>query len=263
MTDRIDLDELDVGEDDEETEDANPGDWLWRGEGTPEDEPEPPRTTGPAVERSERDSTDSETAGAESDEPAASDDVETDADTDPSSQPAPHVPRANRDRPVGIPTQSGGAGAGDSSESEEPTAESGEATAEPRPAGSAAEGPHGGGVDDMTMAFTYRAVRRLAAPAAAFADASTWADWIGIVGDVETHAITKFQRTHAVDADFFTGSGTNPAERLREIDRTSMFYAERMVVVGVEGDEWIAESAGWEFVPLETAAEKADWELES
>ncbi|WP_306053145.1 DUF7124 domain-containing protein [Natronococcus wangiae] len=260
MTERIDLDELDVGEDEAETEEANPGDWLWRGEGSPEGEPDPPRTTGPAVERSDAGP---ETSDAASDESTAAADVETDADTDPSSQPAPHVPRANRGGPVGIPTQSGGAGAGDSSEPEETMAEPEEPTAEPRPAGSAAEGPHGGGVDDMTIAFTYRAVRRLAAPAAVFADASSWADWIGIVGDVETHAITKFQRTHAVDADFFTGSGTSPGERLREIDRTSMFYAERMVVIGLEGDDAIADAADWEFVPLETAAEKAGWDLES
>jgi hypothetical protein len=38
MADSIDVDEMDVGEPDEESE-ANHGDWLWRGEGDPEDEP--------------------------------------------------------------------------------------------------------------------------------------------------------------------------------------------------------------------------------
>ncbi|MFC4439253.1 MULTISPECIES: DUF7124 domain-containing protein [Natrialbaceae] len=250
MTERIDLDDLDVGDDEEETDEPNPGDWLWRGEGSPEEEPDQPQTTGPAVEQRE---TDSESPDEAASVPAAD---EPDVESDASSQPAPHVPRANRDGPVGIPTQSGGAGAGGSSDKTG-------TTAEPRPAGSAADGPHGGGVDDMTVAFTFRAVQRLATPAAVFADAYSWADWIGIVGDVDTHAITKFQRSHTVDADFFTGSGTTPSERLREIDRTSMFYAERMVVIGTTEDEAIAEAADWEFIPLETAAEKAGWELES
>lgn len=230
MTDRIDLDDLDVDETDE-TADANPGDWLWRDEGHPDDEPEPVSTT------------DSETTADED-----RDDGNATA-SEPSSQPAPHVPRTSAE-PAGIPTERGGSDTG-------PT----EAHVEPRPAGSAADGPHGGGVDEMTIAFTYDAVRQFETPAAVFADATGWADWIGIVGDVDTHRITKFQRTHGVDADFFTGSGTDPAERLREIDQTSMFFAERMAVVGVdETDEAIAEAADWEYVPLEVAAEKADWD---
>lgn len=242
MTERIDLDELDVGSEDEETEEPNRGDWLWRGEGSPDEEPDRPETTGPAV-----DPDDGATSETKPDESTA-------AEAD--SPPAPHVPRANRDSPVGIPTESGGAGAGG------PVETTG-TTAEPRPAGSAADGPHGGGADDMTVAFTYRAVRRLETPAAVFADAYSWADWIGIVGDVETHAITNFQRTNTIDADFFTGSGTSPAERLREIDTTSMFYAERMVLIGLEEEEPIAEAADWEFIPIEAAAEAADWGLES
>jgi hypothetical protein len=34
-----------------------------------------------------------------------------------------------------------------------------------------------------------------------------------------------------------------------------------MALVGLTGEAGIAERAGWEFVPLETAAEKADWEV--
>ncbi|MFC7177772.1 hypothetical protein [Halosegnis marinus] len=39
MTDSIDLDDIDVQDDDEEPE-ANPGDWLWKGDGDPDEEPE-------------------------------------------------------------------------------------------------------------------------------------------------------------------------------------------------------------------------------
>lgn len=255
MTDRIDLDDLEAGEDEDEP-DANPGDWIWRGEGNPEDEPDPERVTGPATGTDpEGGSGTGDVDAAEADDDAeAAAGTETEADSTPRA--APHVPNSKAGKPAGVPTEHGGAGAGSGATTEP--------SAEPRPAGSAAEGPHGGGVDDMTLAFTYDALQRVANPAAVFADARSWTDWLGIVGDVATHRITKFQRTHGVDADFFTGSGTDPAERLREIDRTSMFYAERMVVVGVdETDEAIAKAADWEFVPLETAAAKADWELRS
>lgn len=40
-----------------------------------------------------------------------------------------------------------------------------------------------------------------------------------------------------------------------------MFYAERMVLVGLEDEAWMAEAADWEFVPLAEAAEAAGWSL--
>ena len=259
MTDRIDLDDLETGDESEDEPDANPGDWIWRGEGSPENEPDPERVAGPAV-RDESGEAEDENEGEPDAETA--DRTASESTSDPA--PAPRVPSSTAGKPAGVPTEQGGAGAGTGAGSAASgSGPTNEPSAEPRPAGSAAEGPHGGGVDDMTLAFTYDALQRVAHPAAVFADANRWADWLGIVGDVQTHRITKFQRTHGVDADFFTGSGTSPADRLREIDRTSMFYAERMVVVGVdEADEAIAEAADWEFVPLETAAEKADWELQ-
>lgn len=125
-----------------------------------------------------------------------------------------------------------------------------------------ASGPHGGGVDDMTLAFTFGAIQRFEDPAAVLADASHWADWIGIVGNVDAHVINKYQRDHQLDVDFFNGTGTGPGERLAAIGPHSMFFADRMALVGITGtDESIAEQADWEFVPLETAAEEANWAL--
>ncbi|MFC7177771.1 DUF7124 domain-containing protein [Halosegnis marinus] len=124
----------------------------------------------------------------------------------------------------------------------------------------ATSGPHGGDADEMTLAFTYRAAKALADPAAATTDAARWSDWVGIVGDVPTHVLNKFQREHVIDLDFFNGSGTRPTERLAEIGPSSMFYAERMVLVGL-ADEAGMEPEGWEFRPLEEAAEKAGWAL--
>ena len=225
MTDRIDLDDIDL-EDDDEPE-AHDGDWLWRDEGDPGGTQDAPT--------------------AASTESAPVDPGATDVDTD---GPVPRVPREDENRPAGVPAERGGSGAGttvgDPPDDAEPMT----------------DGPHGGGVDDMTMALSYDAVTALADPQVVVVSAREWADWVGIVGEVGAPVITKFQREHGIDADFFNGTGSGPAERLADIGETSMFYAERLTVVGTPEDEWIAEEAGWEFIPLETAAEEAGWELE-
>lgn len=262
MTDSIDLDAMDV--EDEETE-ANYGDWIWRDEGDPEDEPDSPWDDGGG--RRSIDGAESAGRADRDDEPEADppddsngettgvDDPETGAAGEASSdrQPAPSVPKTSRG-PVGVPEQSGGAGAGSSAASASSASSDG--------SNSDAAGPHGGDADDMTMALTYDAIKRVEDPQYVIADARGWADWIGIVGDVSTPVIQQFQRNAGIDVDFFGGSDTGPAERLADIGRRSMFYAERMVVVGLEDDAWIADAADWEFVPLAEAADKAGWELE-
>jgi len=205
----------------------------------------------------------------------------------------PRVPRENDDSPVGVPSDAGGAGSGAGPAEALHASTGGEAAAgesagggdtdaargtpegrnpevgtnEARKAVEAgqaeAQGPHGGGADDMTMAISYNAMTQLSEPQLTVAKAREWADWIGIVGEVEAPVINQFQRQHAVDADFFNGTGTGPAERLANIGETSMFYAERMVLVGTPEDGWIAEEAGWEFIPFDTAAAKADWQRET
>ncbi|WP_436344277.1 DUF7124 domain-containing protein [Natronorubrum sp. FCH18a] len=264
MTDRIDLDDLETATDDDE-ETGNRGDWLWRDDGPAETEAElesrPARATGSASgshagENADRDESDS--AGADAAEPDRT--------------PVPHVPQTGESTPVGIPKQ--GSDGNSSTAASAPESESAPGSASMRPMGSGggnesdpaeetASGPHGSGPDEMTMAITYDAIKRLEHPAAVFASAYEWSDWVGIIGDVPAHVVQKFQRDHGIDVDFFNGTGTGPGERLAEIDRNSMFYADRMVVVGIAGeDEPITEAADWEFVPLETAAEKADWRLE-
>lgn len=312
MTDRIDLD--DVAQPDEETaeDQPNPGDWLWRGEGSPDEEPNAP-------ERSV--------------DIGADDFADDDAAT-------PRIPRENDDRPVGVPVEGGGAGGAAAGSGSAPTGgvppsdgddsgggESGSETREDpadtgdtpsrtwgeaaREHGDTADAdspnpgtPSGGGAtpsasrtaeghsrgeewedaqpvqqsdstpgaashgsaptrtSDMTMALSYRAIRRLKNVHAALADAENWTDYLGIVGDVDATVINKYQRENVLDLDFFNGSGTGPAERLAAVGPNSMFYAERMVLVGVDEREqaW-AQEADWEFVPLETAAEEAGWEL--
>jgi hypothetical protein len=225
MTDSIDLDEIETKS--EKEPEPNHGDWFWRGKGDVESE--------------------SETVGAVS---ASESEPESEP---PSERPTtPHVPHKNRNKPVGVPEKQGGAGGTSAREA----AASEELANAPEPSG-----PHGGGADEMTMAVTYEAAKRFADPGFVFASAM-WADWVGIVGEVPSHVINNFQRSNGVDADFFNGTGTGPAERLAEITEMSMFFAERMVVLGCPGEEWIAEEAGWEFVSIDFAAEKAGWELD-
>ncbi|WP_254545765.1 DUF7124 domain-containing protein [Halomarina pelagica] len=259
MTDRIDLDDLAGDDRDDSDGERNRGDWFWRGEGDPADEPD----AAPSAEATGDDGEGRERGG---DENGVDERADAGAEAG-SGGPIPRVPRSNDDRPVGIPVERGGAGGATA----ERAAEREGATGDERSADderSVADGRsgwagHGGSEDPvgMTLAFTYEALRRLADPRLAVADAETWSDYVGIVGDVPAHVINTFQRTHGVDADFFNGTGTDAAERLAAVDPSSMFYAERMVLVGLPAEEGVAATAGWEFVPLATAAEKAGWEL--
>ena len=247
MTDRIDLDELDAPTEEEET--TNRGDWFWRNEGDDDWVESASSSTDDRATSPERspDPADGADANASGDADADSSDIGPSTDTA-----TPRVPYANDDRPVGIPMESGGAGGVPADEREAKTQQQPEAS-----------GPHGGGADEMTMAISYEAIRRLENLHAALADAETWTDWVGIVGDVDAHRINKYQRDHRLDLDFFNGTGTGPGERLAEIDEHSMFYSKRMVLVGVEsaGERAWAEAADWEFVPLADAAADAGWSL--
>ncbi|SEO67794.1 hypothetical protein SAMN04487948_104131 [Halogranum amylolyticum] len=239
MTDRIDLDDLDVSADDEP--EPNRGDWFWKGEGEPEAEP----TAESGAEETDAAATARTDAPSEPDTPD-----EPDAgDRETSGSATPRVPRADDDKPVGVPMDAGGGGGVAAQNRGD---DSGEA-----PYGD----PYGGTTADMTLAFTYEAVQRLEMLHAALADAETWTDYVGLVGEVPAHVLNKFQRDERLDLDFFNGGGMGPAERLAEVDSHSMFYADRMVVVGVDGESWIAEEAGWEFVDVADAAAKADWPL--
>ncbi|WP_336036924.1 DUF7124 domain-containing protein [Halobacterium yunchengense] len=256
MTERIDLDDVDVEPDDEQGGDRE-GDWLWRDDDAADIDGDPRRSgSGGGGD-----------AGADAGDTAASAESSGDSQGDR----VPHVPYESSGSPAGIPKDRGGAGGGAGPADDRPRApesgeDDGESVAGERAAGAAeassrASGPHGGGVDDMATAYTYEAVQRLADPRAAFAETNEFSDWVGLVGDVPAHAINKFLRDHGLDADFFNGSGDGPAERLAAVDEHSMFYSDRMVVVGTASEAWIAEEAGWEFVELSEAAEGAGWSL--
>ncbi|WP_201289467.1 DUF7124 domain-containing protein [Halobaculum saliterrae] len=281
MPDKIDLDELDVQPDDDER--PNRGDWFWDDDGgdpaggADADEGADPAATddgdatdddagsaGDAAAGSApndgadtADSTDGWRSGAaRADELGANEPEPTEYDDDLGADlesSTPRVPYADDDKPVGIPREGGGGGGVPADARDEETQEQPEAT-----------GPHGETKSEMTMALSYRAIRSLSNLHAALADAETWTDYVGIVGDVDAHVINKYQRDNRLDLDFFNGTGTGPSERLEEVGPNSMFHAERMVLVGVEsaGERAWAERAGWEFVPLAEAAEASGWAVD-
>ncbi|MFW5938342.1 MAG: DUF7124 domain-containing protein [Halanaeroarchaeum sp.] len=115
---------------------------------------------------------------------------------------------------------------------------------------------------DLTTAITVRALERTKTPGAVVADANTWSDWVGVVGERSGPALNTYFRNHSIDVDFFNDVSDGPAERLAAIDEGHHFYSERRVLVGLpEEREW-AEAAGWEFQPFAETAEEAGWTLE-
>jgi hypothetical protein len=116
-----------------------------------------------------------------------------------------------------------------------------------------------GGSSDMTLAFDLDALQALAYPDSVFQDARQWSEYVGVVSEQPTYVVTNFTRKHRIRQDFFSG----PRGREESLGNVkSQFETERHVFVGSEdGDAELAESVGWEYLPVEDAAEAAGWEL--
>ncbi|MFB6089872.1 MAG: hypothetical protein ABEJ97_02325 [Halobellus sp.] len=120
-------------------------------------------------------------------------------------------------------------------------------------------GAPGGGDADMTLAFELDALRNLADPNAVFNDARQWTEYVGVVSEKPTYVVTNYTRKHRVRQDFFSGP-RGVEESLRNVKE--QFDTGRHVFVGIsEEDREIAAAAGWEFLPLQDAAEAADWRI--
>ena len=117
----------------------------------------------------------------------------------------------------------------------------------------------GGGSSDMTLAFELEALKELADPEAVFSDARSWSEYVGVISEKPTYVVTNFTRKNRIRQDFFSG----PRGRSESLESVKdQFQTERHVFVGLtDEDEALAESVGWEFLPLEQAAEAAGWEL--
>lgn len=111
----------------------------------------------------------------------------------------------------------------------------------------------------MTLAFELAALERLADPETVFHDARQWSDYIGIISEEPTYAVTKFAREHRIRQDFFSGP-RGREESLTQIRR--QFQTDRHVFIGTESaDADLAEAVEWEYLSVEDAAESAEWTL--
>jgi len=116
-----------------------------------------------------------------------------------------------------------------------------------------------GGSSDMTLAFELDALRSLADPNAVFNDARGWTEYVGVVSEKPTYVVTNFTRKHRVRQDFFSGP-RGVTESLENVKR--QFDTGRHVFVGTtDEDRAVAEETGWEFLPLDQAAEAAGWTM--
>lgn len=116
-----------------------------------------------------------------------------------------------------------------------------------------------GGSSDMTLAFELAALKALADPNAVFNDARQWTTYVGVVSEKPTYVVTNFTRKQRIRQDFFSGP-RGVEESLENVKR--QFDTDRHVYVGTtDEDRAVAEATGWEYLPLEQAAEAAGWDL--
>ena len=103
------------------------------------------------------------------------------------------------------------------------------------------------------------ALKRLARPEEVFSDARTWSEYVGVVSEKPTYVVTNFTRKNRIRQDFFSG----PRGREESLENVkAQFDTERHVFVGVDDeDAELAATVEWEHLPIEQAAEAADWEL--
>jgi hypothetical protein len=111
---------------------------------------------------------------------------------------------------------------------------------------------------EVTLVFSLGAARRLADPQAAIANAREWSRHVGIVAN-DTDAVERFVREAGVGNDY----------ALRNWDKWGTLgniYAEtdapRAVFVGSgAANRRVATRVGFEYLPIDEAAEKAGWAL--
>lgn len=113
--------------------------------------------------------------------------------------------------------------------------------------------------ESMTLALECSAIVRLDDPEAVLADAARWSSHLGVVGE-DPDAVRSFVERLDSDPDFVSGTG-GTAGTLSAVRQR--FATERHVFVSHdESARATARALGWESLPLEEAATKAEWTLE-
>jgi len=117
------------------------------------------------------------------------------------------------------------------------------------------------GSGEMTLAFELEALKALANPGAVFDDARRWSEYVGVISDKPTYVVTNFTRKNRIRQDFFSGP-KGRAESLASVKE--QFETDRHVFVGTDDeDQDLADEQEWEYLPVDEAAEAAEWDLAS
>lgn len=115
-------------------------------------------------------------------------------------------------------------------------------------------------MSDMTVAFELESLDALAAPKAAIEDALEWSRHVGIVSQEPQYVVREYMQDLGVHEYPVFYTWVSKRRSLASF-RTEQDTA-RYVLVGTTADAAaIAEEVNWEYLPVETAAEKAEWEL--
>jgi hypothetical protein len=110
----------------------------------------------------------------------------------------------------------------------------------------------------MTLVFALSAVERLARPAEAIDDASRWSRHVGVVADDRSELVATIERADA-DPDFVSGDAETAGSLLAI---RQQFSTDRHVFVSADETERpTARALGWEYLPVQEAAAKAEWPL--
>lgn len=113
--------------------------------------------------------------------------------------------------------------------------------------------------DDLTLAFSLSALRRVDDPEAVFADAASWSTSVGVVTDRPPHVLTTFTREHHIQQDF-APEPSPAAETLAHV-RTHHDTDRHLVVGATDADRAAADAAGWTYLDVTEAADAAGWTL--
>jgi hypothetical protein len=117
--------------------------------------------------------------------------------------------------------------------------------------------------DTITLAFELAALERLADPSGVISDTQRWTNHLGIVSDEPSYLVRKRARDYGFTPDFLPGPRTR-SESLVKVKNQPEHAADRYIYVSAdEAMRAAAEEHGWEFRPVEEAAETAGWRLHS
>jgi len=113
--------------------------------------------------------------------------------------------------------------------------------------------------NDLTLAFSLRALGELAQPKRAFEDAATWTSHIGVVSSEASFIEGRRVRDAGYEWDFLSGPRSIEAALSSLLDH---FETDRYVFVGTEETSEIVERVPhWTFQSVTEAAGAADWQL--